>query len=240
MADRLSCRGRVIAVLFLLHLTGCGERSVPVSSEIRVLGPGDSWTYDYEMEVRALRERDPNGAARFSGTVTKAIVQGELEGRACLVFSESGNLTSPDGRTLPWSQIAYISQDPNTRVVNMLGYVRDGSVMALKKPVLLSPGSLSKGATWITQYEFGIDKSIGTFVVVDAEEVSTPLRPFEAYRIVSNDTGTSREGRSTGTTTYWEVPQVGTVRYEGSRNYESTVISYKASLRSTTVPIPGM
>ncbi|HET6370772.1 MAG TPA: hypothetical protein VFG95_06220, partial [Nitrospiria bacterium] len=225
---------RTILILpVLASLAGCGGGSGPLglsAEPIRILSPGDSWTYTVSGNATKLFPDGSGVSGNFNGTMVRKILTTTLSdhvGATCQVLDETWDILIPTGRELLNFQQCF-SQDSDGRIflhgnsdpirglaVNPVSrFVVDpavGSFLILNSPVgvgdavELGPATFDDAAT-----------TDGSYTIPIREKVPLAIKTFDAFRMETNTRQVSGGTAFTIQVTRWMVPQLGTeVKEEG-------------------------
>jgi hypothetical protein len=224
-------------LLLLVLLSGCGGggggQAYPLSSQLRRLQAGDTFTY---RATGTLRGGDGQNID-LSGTATGSVAQTTLNGQAVLAQSFTLNLTA-DGQPLTFNVVRYLVQDPNTGDLLLVGEEDDeNNQRLLTTPVLYFPGTFGTNVSYTQtrQYTDGETSQI-SFSVQGTETVSVPAGRFETWRCLETET----EGQNVANTTYLIAPQLGTpvkITNTSTDPITGLTITVDARLTSTNVPL---
>jgi hypothetical protein len=240
-------------------LAGCGGgASQGLSPEpIRILSPGDSWSYTVSGNATKLFSDGSGVSGNFNGTIVRQILPTQLTDHAnnpCTVLDETWDIQIPTGRELlnfqqcftqdaGGSILLHGNSDPIRGVaVNPVArFVVDpagGSFLILRSPVgvgdalSLGPAAFDDGTT-----------TDGSYTVPNWETVPLAIKTFDAFRMETNTRQVSGGTTFTIQVTRWMVPHLGTeVKEEGtilkevSSPQHTDTLVFTAVLTGSTVP----
>jgi hypothetical protein len=243
----------------LAPLAGCGGgASQGLAPEpIRILSPGDSWTYTVSGNATKLFPDGSGVSGNFNGTIVRKVMTTTLSdhvGAPCRVLDETWDILIPTGRELLNFQQCF-TQNANGSIflhgnsdpirglaVNPVSrFVADpagGSFLILNGPVgvgdavELGPATFDDATT-----------TDGSYTVPTWETVPLAFKTFDAFRMETNTRQVSGGTTFTIQVTRWMVPHLGTeVKEEGtilkevaSPQHTDTLV-FTAVLTASTVP----
>ena len=225
------------AVLFAV--TGCGggggggdtTKTYPLSTRLRVLQPGDSFTYKGSGNVKSGNNTTP-----FTVDLTTSYTTTNVANKS--VFAQASAITFRiNGQNFADNNTFYLSQDGTTRDVYTLGFLDNNTARFANKPEVSVPGTFGQGVAFTNTLTYtNGDAEQQSFTVVKSETVSVPAGRFETWRC----TETSNDGDIVTNETTWYAPQIGElIKGEVVQTVNSTgeTYTYNAELTSTNVPL---
>ena len=183
-------------------------------TSLPILKAGDYWIYN----VTGTRIVPASGSTAASteplaGTIVEKIVSMPFQGKSTLALTTEQDLTfnsvSIYGTTPPPQQIVYLSQDPATHQLMILGDNAgpSGAVRATTAPGLYAPGSFASniGGKERLKYVGGGSTDL-SLAVNGTQNAATPIGNFQAFSATIS--ATSSDGSGSLETLAW-APQLG-------------------------------
>ena len=178
------------------------------------LKAGDFWIYNVTGSMTTLGSGSTAAATEpLAGTIVQTVGNLTFQGKPTLAISTQPDLTvnsvSIYGTTPPPQQIVYLSQDPTTHKLMIIGDNAgpNGAVRVATKPALFAPGSFSLNFAEKQRVKYvGGGSTDLTLAVNGTQTVSTHIGNFDSYSATSS--ATSSDGSGQLETLQW-APQLG-------------------------------
>lgn len=185
-----------------------------LATSLPVLKSGDFWIYNVSGTMTAPASGATAAASRpLAGTIVQTVDMLPFQGSQTLAISTQQDLTvnsvSIYGTTPPPQQIIYLSQDPTTRQLMIVGDNAgpNGTVRVATRPVQFAPGSFSASTAARGRLKYlGGGSTELTLAVNGTQNVSTHIGDFESFSATSS--ATSSDGSGQFETLQW-APQLG-------------------------------
>jgi hypothetical protein len=216
-----------------------GNPGLSPATSMRLLHPGDSWTYRATGTL-AAPDTEP---LELAGQITVSIVQDRLAGRSdwmTIVFSQQFEITQAHGSKRPMPAPEWMFsfvQDAGTRDVSIVAdnMTKDGTPRIAKVPQVFYPGTWSAQTAYKNRLEFDNGDHVdNTLNVFDQEQVQTEAGSFASWvaNIGSQSAATGLiEGKD------WWTPELGApAKFStSSRMPDGSQIRFVATLESSSV-----